>query len=61
MANSYTFTQCLGNTRFCINVHFAEDESAGTYEEKLLNVIRHEADHVQQKNEHGHDENDPAA
>lgn len=61
MANRYSFTQRLGNTHFCVNVHFAENENAGTYEEKLLNVIRHEADAVQQKNEHGHDENDSAA
>lgn len=61
MANRYSFTQRLGNTRYCVNVHFAENENAGTYEEKLLNVIRHEADNVQQKDEHGHDENDPAA
>lgn len=61
MANRYSFTQRLGNTRYCVNVHFVENENAGTYEEKLLNVIRHEADHVQQKDEHGHDENDPAA
>jgi len=49
LANQYTFVQKLGNTRYCVNVHFAENENAGTYEEKLLNVIQHDADAAQQK------------
>ena len=27
MANRYSFTQRLGNTRYCVNVHFSENEN----------------------------------
>lgn len=61
MANRYTFVQRIGNTRFSVNLHFSENENAETYEEKLLNVIRNDAEALQDNKDSEDKKTEPAA
>ena len=42
MAQTYTYTKQIGNSRFLVNVRF-DETATDTYEDKLLKVIAQDA------------------